>query len=154
MLPERTIEVRRSQLIELLEAARTAAASAYAPYSRFRVGAAVLMDDDPRSQPIIGTNVENNSYGLSQCAERSALQSAVSRGFRRLRFLAVSCLDAAAAAPLSARSPCGACRQVIREFAGPETLILIDRGTPVPTADAFDIDRLLPFGFRFSPPTA
>jgi cytidine deaminase len=91
----------------LLTAALAARESAYAPYSGFRVGAA-LEDDSGRIHT--GCNVENASYGLSLCAERVAVMKAVSEGARRFRRIAVAA-DTDTLTP-----PCGACRQVLSEF--------------------------------------
>ncbi|MCX7025500.1 MAG: cytidine deaminase [Spirochaetes bacterium] len=93
---------------ELYERAQTAAFASYSPYSRFRVGAALLCSD---STVFIGTNVENRSFGLTICAERSAIVSAVSAGRRDFTALAISTPDSDY--PVS---PCGACRQVLSEF--------------------------------------
>lgn len=150
-LPERTVMADPEKLRELIRRARHAAARAYAPFSRFQVGAALEMADDPAASLFTGANVENSSYGLTMCAERTALHHAVSQGFRRLKHLAVSCASVSNT-PLHDRSPCGACRQVIREFADAHTLILLDRGGDDFSADVLDIDRLLPFGFRFTTP--
>ena len=90
-----------------MEAASQARARAYAPYSRFRVGAAVLADD---GTIYTGANVENASYPLSHCAERVAIHKAVADGHRRLHAVAVV---ADGAEPTM---PCGACRQVMVEF--------------------------------------
>lgn len=98
-----------SDLSELLDAARRAAEHSYSPYSHFRVGAAVLCED---GTVITGTNVENRSYGLTNCAERSAIFTAVSAGKKEFRAIAVSTPDSEQAV-----APCGACRQVISEFA-------------------------------------
>lgn len=149
LVPARTFLVDNTLLQELIRRARTAAQLAYAPFSNFRVGAALVMADDPDQSIITGANVENSSYSLTQCAERTALQTAAARGYRRLRYLAVSCAASTPATPLHQRSPCGSCRQVLREFADDDSLVLIDRGTPDPSADVFDLDRLLPHGFRF-----
>ena len=94
--------------IDLLAAARQAAERAHAPYSSFRVGAAVL---DAAGATFVGCNVESASYGLSLCAERVAIFNAIASGGQRpLRALAVVCLDGEGAC-----TPCGACRQVIFE---------------------------------------
>jgi cytidine deaminase len=124
----------------LLERARDAAAFAHAPYSRFRVGAAVLAG----GRVFVGCNVENASYGLSVCAERVAAFKAVSEGHPRLAMIAVSCIDADAALGAAGRMPCGACRQVLSELAEPETLVIVD-GVGTST-----LAELLPRAFRLS----
>jgi cytidine deaminase len=103
-----------AQRRRLLAAARRAAQAAYAPYSKFRVGAAVLTH---AGKIHTGCNVENASYGLSNCAERTAIFKAVTEGERRIVAVAVY---TPTRKPIL---PCGACRQVIREF-GPKAAIL------------------------------
>lgn len=96
-------------LKKLFDAALSASAHAYAPYSRFRVGAAVLTDS---GEIITGVNVENRSYGLTNCAERTAIFKAVSEGYTSFQAIAIAAPDSSY--PVG---PCGACRQVITEFA-------------------------------------
>ena len=98
----------------LLAAAREASARAYAPYSRFHVGAAVLADD---GRVFTGANVENASYGLTSCAERNAIFAAVFAGVRHIVAVAI---HTPTGSPVS---PCGACRQVINEF-GADTVVV------------------------------
>ncbi|RMG33469.1 MAG: cytidine deaminase [Planctomycetota bacterium] len=99
---------------ELLRRANQARAAAYAPYSRFAVGAAVLTSD---GRCFTGCNVENASYGLTICAERVAAAAAVAAGARELRAVAV------VAEPVA--FPCGACRQFLDEFASPQGLMVV-----------------------------
>jgi cytidine deaminase len=101
----------------LVAAAHEARDRAYAPYSGFQVGAALLTDDGSR---FTGANVENASYGLSMCAERTAVFHAVAQGVRRLQAVAV------VASNDEPTWPCGACRQVLYEF-GPD-LVVISEG--------------------------
>jgi cytidine deaminase len=122
----------------LLTAARDAARHAYCPYSNFHVGAAVQAD----GKIFRGCNVENASYGLTICAERNAIFAAVASGARRIQAIALACVDAANDAPAALRMPCGACRQVIAEFAAPETPVHIDGVGTLTVAD------LLPSAFR------
>ena len=101
-------------LRRLEKAARAAAAAAYAPYSKFPVGAAVI---GASGRLYAGCNVENASYGLCNCAERTAIFTAVAAGERSIKAVAVFTPN-----PLPT-APCGACRQVIHEF-GPEALVI------------------------------
>ena len=93
---------------ELIAAARKASERAHCPYSRFRVGAAVLTND---GRIVAGCNVENASYGLTICAERNAVFAAVHQGMTSLHAVAIF---TPTGEPVT---PCGACRQVLREFA-------------------------------------
>lgn len=123
---------------ELIEAARAARIHAYAPFSRYRVGAAVRTDD---GRVFTGCNVENSSYGLTVCAERVATFAAVAAGARIIQAVAIATDDAGA--------PCGACRQVLAEFAPrdgtPLTVLMSGENGSVKTAPLAD---LLPQAFR------
>jgi len=100
----------------LVEHARQAAQNSYSPYSGFRVGAALELTS---GEVVTGTNVENVSYGLTLCAERAALASAVSQFGPRIRIAAVAIANLNSAPS----TPCGACRQVLAEFILPEALV-------------------------------
>lgn len=117
----------------LVAAARRAADNAHAPYSGWHVGAAVEFAG-AAGPPFVGANVENASYGLTVCAERTAIGAGVVAGHRRLVRVAVTCRDAAGR-PVPGIVPCGACLQVIAEFGGPDTEIVIDGGGTFPLAD-------------------
>lgn len=127
---------------ELLAAARAASRSAYCPYSNFHVGAAIRAGG--RIFP--GANVENASYGLTVCAERTAAFAAVLAGCTRFDAIAVACIDAETGGDPALRMPCGACRQVLAEFAGPETPVIVDG------AGVYRLDELLPLAFRLPRP--
>lgn len=122
---------------ELLEAARGMIEQAYAPYSDFPVGAAVLTVD---GSIVTGVNVENASYGLTVCGERNAVFAAVGHGHRTIRAVAI-CTPRSPGA-----TPCGACRQVLNEFKpenAPLVVILDGPDGPILT----DLERLLPASF-------
>ena len=119
----------------LMSHARDAALNAYAPYSEYRVGAALLSED---GQLVTGANVENASYGLTLCAERVALAAATARGIRRFKTIAVF------AAGESYPHPCGACLQMMSELA-PGLRILLGRGEGEPVA--YSLPDLLPHPF-------
>ncbi|MBF2022781.1 MAG: cytidine deaminase [Hydrococcus sp. C42_A2020_068] len=123
---------------KLCQAAREVARLAYAPYSKFRVGAAIL----GQRGIYVGTNVENASYGLTLCAERSAFASAIARGERKFQAIAIACIDAPNPEEIESITPCGACRQWIAELAATAEIIICgcDR--------SFGIEDLLPLSFR------
>jgi cytidine deaminase len=121
----------------LLQQAHEAARHAYCPYSHFRVGAALKAGD----RIFTGVNIEISSYGLTLCAERSALAAAVSAGAGPITQIAVACIDARPEAGAQERVPCGACRQWIADLA-PDAIIFIDG-----VERDFKIEDLLPLAF-------
>lgn len=122
----------------LIAYATAARESAYAPYSKYQVGAAVMMDS---GEIYTGCNVENASYGLCICAERTAIVKAVSTGERKIKAVAV--------ATAGGGSPCGACRQFISEFADDETVVIIHDVTEEQPERMFSMAELLPEAFKF-----
>ncbi|WP_435017087.1 cytidine deaminase [Tundrisphaera sp. TA3] len=128
-------------LDELLAAAREASRRAYCPYSNFHVGAAIRAG----GRIYTGANVENASYGLTVCAERTAAFAAILAGETHFEAIAVACVDAPDGAASEQLMPCGACRQVLAEFAGPATPVVVDRVGAMTLAD------LLPLAFRLQP---
>jgi len=128
---------------DLLAQAREAMGRAYAPYSRFNVGAALLTAE---GEVIQGCNVENASFGLTMCAERSAIFTAVSGGQREFRAIAIVASGNAPHTPKGALSctPCGACRQVLSEF-GESIVVILERDDGSPWEVA--LSELLPHQF-------
>lgn len=122
---------------ELLQLARETAQHAHAPYSHFHVGCALVAGDTIYT----GVNVEISSYGLTLCAERSALAAAVSSGAGSVTQVAVACIDVPPEAGIAERTPCGACRQWLVDLA-PNAVIYIDG-----VARDFGVGELLPFAF-------
>ena len=125
----------------LVAAARQAAVHAYAPFSRYRVGAALRTAS---GEIVTGVNVENSSFGLSNCAERSAVFGARTKGLvdpANARIAAVAIHASGGPMPF----PCGACRQVLSEFSSPSTVVIVDGdGETVRTT----MGELLPRAFR------
>ncbi len=124
----------------LIEAAIATAAHAYAPYSKFHVGAALLTST---GEIITGCNVENASYGLTICAERNAIFAAIARNIRAFRAVAV--VADGDVMPF----PCGACRQVLSEFCGPATPVYIASIKHPADIKALTMGELLPHAFSF-----
>lgn len=120
---------------ELIRKANEAREQAYAPYSRYQVGAAVLTAD---GQVFTGCNIENAAYPSSLCAERVAIFKAVSEGHRQLRAIAVVTSNGG--------SPCGGCRQVMREFGGKQLVVLIADGSGT-LLEELTLEELLPRSF-------
>ena len=131
------MEIDQAIRLEMIAAARQAAANAYCPYSRFRVGAAILTD---RGEIFAGCNVENASYGLTICAERNAIFHGVAKVERPLLIRAVVVFT-----PTSEpTAPCGACRQVINEFGPNAEVISVCDGSAMITKR---LDEMLPDAF-------
>lgn len=125
------------EIESIVDKAIKARECAYTPYSNFKVGAA-LIDDSGRIH--IGANIENGSYGLTNCAERTAIFTAVTSGMKVIRTIAIV---ADTSGPVS---PCGACRQVISEFANDETIIIL--ANTKKEYKVINIDELLPYRFK------
>ncbi len=123
---------------DLIARAIAAQARAYAPYSKFHVGAAIQIS----GRVFEGANVENASYGLAICAERTAIFAAVTSGARELEAVAVSTNSS----PPS--SPCGACRQVLLEFASDATKVIVTAVNPAGEHRSWTLAELIPDGFN------
>ena len=122
----------------LLRAAVEAMAHAHAPYSHFQVGAAILASS---GKIYSGCNVENTSYGLTNCAERTAVFTAIAAG--ETRFTAVAITASGETPPY----PCGACRQVLSEFCAPDTSVHVAPAKHLDQAESFTLGSLLPHSF-------
>ncbi|MFT4113427.1 cytidine deaminase [Silvibacterium sp.] len=143
-MPAPSFSLDPATRVQLLAAAHEAAEHAYAPYSKFRVGAALLFEDGTL---VTGCNVENVSFGLTSCAERNALFRSVSERGAAKRIVAIAVANRNEAAS----PPCGACRQVMAEFAAPAAVVLFPGETErgVETVER-RLDELLPYGFRLN----
>ena len=121
-----------------IELAKLARSRSYSPYSKFAVGAVCIFKDDSY---VLGCNIENASYGITNCAERSAIFSAVSLGFNTLDIIEIVII----ADTLLPVSPCGACREVMRELLDENTTVtLLNMNNDVKTLKVKD---LLPYAF-------
>ena len=120
---------------ELMDMAKEAMKSAYAPYSHFSVGAAVETDD---GEVYCGCNIENSSYGATICAERTAISKAVSEGYRRITRIAICDSNNSVA------WPCGICRQVMSEFAVEDFYVILEDNGKLSN---FFLKELLPNSF-------
>lgn len=130
--------LQKEEIQKLYDAAVKVRINSYSPYSKFKVGAALLLNDN---NIIVGTNVENASYGLANCAERNALFSAISLGYKKKdikALLVVADTDAPC-------SPCGACRQVIAELMNKDAeVVLTNLKNDI---KELTVKELLPFSF-------
>ena len=122
----------------LLKKARIAAERAYAPYSNFKVGAALLMSD---GSVILGCNIENASYGMTMCAERNAIAGMVSIGHLDPVAIAVAGGNSSAPCP-----PCGACREVLAEF-NPDMPVVLESPNKI---IVMSVNELLPLSFSLT----
>lgn len=122
---------------ELLSKAKEVSAKAYVPYSHFKVGACLLTDS---GETFCGCNFENSSYGLTICAERNAVGTAVASGFTKFKAVAIYSPNE------DNCTPCGACRQVLAEFATEDMEVITEIGGKPRVYKLFD---LLPEGFKF-----
>lgn len=125
----------------LLEAAAKAARKAYAPYSDYNVGAALLCAD---GTVFTGCNVENASYGLTSCAERTAVFSAIAAGHRD--FVAMAVVTEGESVPY----PCGACRQVLSEFCRDEFSVYVAKASALENYEVVCLAALLPYQFKLT----
>lgn len=126
---------------DLVRAALEARGMAYAPYSHYTVGAALLTAEGEIYQ---GGNIENASYGATNCAERTAVFKAVSEGRRKFRAIAIAG-GLEGKEPVDYAYPCGICRQVLQEFAGEEFRIIVARS--ITDYKIYRMEELLPHGF-------
>lgn len=123
---------------DLAAEARRAAQRSYSPYSRFRVGAVVV---DSEGRRYAGANVENAAYGSSICAEATAISGAVARGVRRIKGVAVACVDADG---VDNAYPCGNCRQLMNEFGVEWVVVAAGEGSEIRRHRLSDLH---PYGF-------
>lgn len=131
------MKLTEQEIFKYLDMAIEARKNAYVPYSKFKVGAVVV---NSKGEVYKGANIENGSFGLTNCAERSAIFSAASNGSRDIKIIAVV---ADTAGPVS---PCGACRQVIKEFATEDIIIIL--GNLKKDYKLMTMEELLPYGFE------
>ena len=132
------MDLNESQMLDLLRVAREARESAYAPFSEFKVGAAVLVES---GDVYTGCNVENASYGLTVCAERVAVFNAVSSGERKIAAVAI------VAGEENPARPCGACLQVMAEFAPDNGALPIITANTSLNYEVHSLDDYLPMRF-------
>ena len=130
------MDMDKQDITRLIEAAMEARQNAYAPYSNFRVGAALLTNQD---EIFCGVNVENASYGATICAERVAIDNAVTEGKHHFKAIAIVSGDGFA-------YPCGICRQVIAEFCSEDFLVIIAKN--IEEYEMINLDELLPKAFH------
>ncbi|MCH5342649.1 MAG: cytidine deaminase [Acetatifactor sp.] len=131
----------KEQIGKLIHAALDARSRAYVPYSHYAVGAALLGRD---GKVYTGVNVENASYGATNCAERSAFFGAVEKGVREFEAIAIAG-GMEGKAPVEYAYPCGICRQVMKEFCGKDFQVIVAKSEN--EYQIFDLNELLPHSF-------
>lgn len=131
------MKINEKEIFDLIDEAIEARENAYTKYSNFKVGAVVV---DEKGNHHKGVNVENASYGLTNCGERTAIFTGVTKG---MKIIDKICIVADTSGPVS---PCGACRQVIKEFATDNTVIIL--ANLKKDYRLLTIDELLPYGFE------
>ncbi len=134
--------MEEKEILDLIECAVKAQSNSYSPYSKYKVGAAVLTKDN---KVYLGTNIENSAYSPSNCAERSAIFAAISNGDKHFKAIAVVAGDRTNYA-----SPCGVCRQVMTEFFDKNTLIIVAKGKKKYEYKTYSLSDLLPNSFNKS----
>lgn len=134
-------EMSREEKQKLIQKALKAREMSYSPYSHYRVGAALLTEDGSLYQ---GGNIENASYGATNCAERTAIYKAVSEGKRKIKAIAITG-GMEGNEPMDYAYPCGICRQVMQEFGDDELKIIV--ATSVTDYREYSLKELLPYGF-------
>ncbi|GLI55549.1 cytidine deaminase [Propionigenium maris DSM 9537] len=131
------MRIEEREIFTLIDEAIEARENAYTKYSGFKVGAVVV---DENGNHHLGANVENASYGLSNCGERTAIFTGVTKGMKRIDKI---CIVADTSGPVS---PCGACRQVIKEFSTDDTIIIL--ANLKKDYKILTMEELLPYGFE------
>ena len=131
------MRLSEDKIKELIDEAIKARENAYTPYSHFKVGALVV---DEKGHHHSGCNVENGSYGLTNCGERTAIFNGVSNGMKNIDIIVIV---ADTTGPVS---PCGACRQVIKEFSNDNTVIILAKNKK--DYKIMSMEELLPYGFQ------
>lgn len=130
--------MKKEEILSLIDEALEIREKAYAEYSNFKVGAILITDEDKKYK---GVNVENKSYGLTMCAERNAIFSAVTDGMKKIKLMV---LVGDTEQPIT---PCGACRQVMAEFADKNTKIIMSNLKK--EYEIVTMQELLPYAFEF-----
>lgn len=133
------MELTKEKIYELIDEANSLLDRAYVPYSNFPV-AAVIIDENNNKH--YGVNVENASYGLGLCAERNGITTAITNGMKKIKVIVIT-----AKKPIEPVSPCGACRQVIKEFSDENTIIILANYNNKEFIK-WTVEEMIPYGFN------